>query len=495
MTLYDDRQIVDIVEELRSLPHETGYVEFKTSWNDPGDIGQYIAALSNAAALESRERAFVIWGVDDTSHDLVGTEFEPFSQKKGNEDLIPWLQRGLNPQVHFEFFRTEIAEKQVVLLAIAAAAHAPIQFYGIEYIRVGSYRKQLKDYPDHAKRLWASFSKTPFERRAARDRVDENDILRLLDYPAYFELTGLPLPDDRAGIVAALLEERLILHDPSGYSITNLGAALFARDLREFDSLERKVPRVVIYSGNDRTSATRIQSGQKGYAAGFQGLVGYISAALPAEDVIILGKRESRDMFPEIIVRELVANALIHQDFSVTGSGPLVEIFTDRFEVTNPGTPIVDVSRLINAVPRSRNADLATLMTRMGFSEELGTGWDKIAKALEQRTLPAPRIESADNALRVTVLTPRPISDIPKDERANAVYLHACLKWAQHERATNASVRERFGFNAKQNASASRLIREALDAGLIAPYDPGVGLKAMSYVPAWTKSSSSLLAN
>ena len=66
-------------------------------------------------------------------------------------------------------------------------------------------------------------------------------------------------------------------------------------------------------------------------------MVGYINGLLPTNEVIGQALRRTVPMFPELAVRELVANALIHQDFSVTGAGPMVEIFADRIEITNPG--------------------------------------------------------------------------------------------------------------------------------------------------------------
>ena len=73
-------------------------------------------------------------------------------------------------------------------------------------------------------------------------------------------------------------------------------------------------------------------------ACGFEGLIGYINALLPANEVIKQALRATVPMYPEIAIRELVANALIHQDFFVTGAGPLIELFAERMEITSPGT-------------------------------------------------------------------------------------------------------------------------------------------------------------
>jgi predicted HTH transcriptional regulator len=92
-------------------------------------------------------------------------------------------------------------------------------------------------------------------------------------------------------------------------------------------------------------------------------------------------------------VRELVANALIHQDFSLSGAGPMVEIFDGRIEITNPGEPLVDTDRFLDSPPTSRNEGLASLMRRFRICEERGSGIDKVVAQLELYQLPPPVFE------------------------------------------------------------------------------------------------------
>ncbi len=87
--------------------------------------------------------------------------------------------------------------------------------------------------------------------------------------------------------------------------------------------------------------------------------------------------------YPELAIRELVANALIHQDFFISGAGPMVEIFENRIEITNPGSPLVSTARFIDTPPRSRNETLASMMRRFGICEERGSGIDKVITQVE----------------------------------------------------------------------------------------------------------------
>lgn len=192
-------------------------------------------------------------------------------------------------------------------------------------------------------------------------------------------------------------------------------------------------------------------------------------------------------MYPDLAVRELVVNALIHQDFFITGTGPMVEIFEDRMEITNPGVPLVDPERFLDTPPRSRNEQLASLMRRMGICEERGSGVDKVVSEIEQYQLPAPMFEVAGDTTRVVLFAPRPLSKMDKADRVRACYQHACLRYVGRDFMTNSTLRQRFGIEDQNIAQASRLIKEALEAGVILPYDEHAAPKLMKYIPSWAR--------
>ena len=178
-------------------------------------------------------------------------------------------------------------------------------------------------------------------------------------------------------ILGKLEADKLIKRDVSNYwNITNMGGLLFANDISEFDtSLSRKGVRLIAYQGNNRSSmVTHRRDGLKGYANGFEGLMNYINALIPTNEYIGKALREEIPLFPALAMRELIANALIHQDMTITGAGPQIEIFSDRIEITNPGRPLVETNRMIDLPPQSRNETIASLMRRMGLCEEQGSG-------------------------------------------------------------------------------------------------------------------------
>lgn len=478
--------LIGLVHELLKLPKETEWVEFKHNNDNPVEIGEYISALSNSAALNGKAYAYLLWGIDNKTHDIIGTDFSPGRKRIGNEELENWLLHLISPKIHFRFFEIFENGVKLILLEIARAFRHPVQFKGTEYIRVGSYRKKLKDFPEKERLLWRFFDDTPFENHVAAKDIPSEEVIRLLDYPAYFDLPGQPLPETRDRILEILASDSMIVKSDSGrWNVLNLGAILLAKKLTDFVSLKRKAVRVVLYQGNSRVKTIREQEGTKGYACGFEGLIGFINSLLPSSEVIEQAIRRNVPMYPELAVRELVANAIIHQDFFVTGAGPLIEIFDDRMEITNPGKPLVEVTRFLDSPPRSRNDALASFMRRIGVCEERGSGVDKVVFETELYQLPAPVFEVVEDNTRAVLFAHRALKRMDKDDRIRACYLHACLRYVNRDNMTNSSLRERFGIEPKNSAMASRIIKETMIAEMIRPYDEEASRKFMKYVPFW----------
>jgi ATP-dependent DNA helicase RecG len=475
-----------LLRELQALPKESEWVEFKVNYSNPQDIGEYISALSNSAALCGKANGYLVWGIENQTHDIVGTSFRPTLTKKGNENLENWLLRLLNPRIHFHFYEISNEGKSIVLLEIARASGKPVQFQGQEFIRVASYKNKLKDYPEKERTLWRIFDKVPFEELKAADHLSDEEVLKLLDYPAYFDLLGISLPENRNGILTRLVDDDMIIPcEAGGWGITNLGAILFAKKLDDFRHLKRKAVRVIVYKNAGRLETIREQVGNKGYATGFEGLIGYINNLLPSNEVIGQALRREVPVYPELAVRELVVNAIIHQDFFIRGTGPMIEIFSDRMEITNPGPPLIKTERFLDSPPKSRNEALASFLRRSGICEERGSGIDKVVFQTEFYQLPAPMFEVTDEHTRSVLFAPRPFNEMEKSDRIRACYLHACLKCVNRDYMTNTTLRERFGIEPKNSAIASRIIRETMDAGFVRPYEIQMSKKYSKYLPFW----------
>lgn len=157
-----------------------------------------------------------------------------------------------------------------------------------------------------------------------------------------------------------------------------MGAILFAKNLKAFDRLHRKAIRVVIYKDQGRIETQREEVNYKGYAVAYEEVVKFINDQLPKNEHIGQAFRKEVQVYPELAIRELVANVIIHQDFNIRGTSPMIEIFSDRIEITNPGEPLINILRFIDIPPRSRNEYIAAFMRRINVCEERGTGIDKV---------------------------------------------------------------------------------------------------------------------
>jgi predicted HTH transcriptional regulator len=472
---------------LLALPQETEWVEFKHNNDRPEEIGEYLSALSNSAALHGKDAGYLVWGVEDGTHRFIGTTARPRQRKIGNEELENWLAHNLAPRVEFRFFEWEHDGKHAVLLRVQPAHGSPVAFAGTEWIRVGSIKKKLKEHPGKEKDLWLVLARLPFEKGIAVPNVAGDDVLARLDYPKYFELSGLALPANRSGILERLEVDRLIVAKGGDrFDITNLGAILFAKQLAQFDGLARKAFRVIRYKGSNRIETEHEKVEAKGYAAGIEGMLGYINDQLPRNEVLGQALRREVRMYPERAIRELVANAMIHQDFAITGTGPMVEIFDDRMEVSNPGIPLIDPLRFIDHSPRSRNEMLADLMRRLGICEERGSGFDKVIFDIEVYQLPPPDIRIDGTHTRVVLFAHQDLAKMDKNDRVRACYQHCCLLFVSNRFMTNTTLRERFKIEEEDYPVASRIIRDAVEADLVKPEDPtSKSKKHARYVPFW----------
>lgn len=483
----DNLSLQTLVRNLAALRRETEWLELKHNNENPQEIGEYVSALSNATALLGRHSAYILWGVEDSTSQIIGTKFRPREAKINGQELESWLTFNLDPQIDLRIHEGEVDGKCIVLFEFAPATHRPIRFRGVEYIRVGTYKKKLQECPEKERELWRILGQVTFEKGIAMKNVTADQISSLLNCPAYFDLMKLPHPENRSSVLEKFVSEKLIFQSDSGhYDISNLGAILFAKNLEEFDRLARKTLRIVFYRGEGRIETIKEYEVKKGYALGFEEASSYINDQLPQNEHIGDAFREEVRMYPKIAIRELLANALIHQDFNVTGAGPIVEIFASRVEISNPGLPLIDPLRFIDETPKSRNEILARLMRRMNLCEERGTGIDKVIFQIELFQLPAPNFRKTTHSTLALLFGHKILKEMDSEERTRAAYQHACLQYVLGKKMTNESLRKRLGIKRSSYPLASRIIREAIKENLVKPQGDEVGAgKSAVYLPFW----------
>lgn len=466
-----------LVDALTSKPKETEWLEFKHNFHSKEEIGERISALSNSAYLCSMPFGYIVFGVNDENHDVVGTDLYGKQKMVGNEELESWLSTRLNPRIDFDYED----KGHICIFKIPATTNRPVSFLHESYIRVGTITRKLKDFPAKEAKIWKG-SQKPLEKIILKKGLTGQDVFSFLSAEAYFDMMHLPLPQDTNGILDRFLSEKLIVTDEVGYGITELGAILFAKHLSDFDGLKRKMVRVIVYKGKSKIETIREHNFDKGYAIGFEEMVAWINSQLPANEEIGLALRKDARMYPEIAIRELTANMIIHQDFSEQGF-PMIEIYSDRIEFSNPGQPLISVERFIDEY-QSRNDSLADIMRRMGICEEKGSGMDKTIFYVELYQLPPVRFQLQETRTTATVFSYRKFADLDKSERVSACYQHACLKYVSNEKMSNQSLRARLGIEDKNYPMASRIIRDTLKAKWIKE-ENSEGSNRHNYIPYW----------
>lgn len=449
-------------------------------------IGEDVSALANSAVLADRDYAYMIWGVDDKTHQVIGTVVRLKQEKKGNQEIENWLRFLLSDNADFEFLSTDIEGKHVEILRIAKAVGRPVKFMKIDYIRSGSYTKKLSEFPALETRLWDKLRQVHFEDMYAKTDLTPKEIFTVLDCEAYFSMADINLPSSFEGYIHYLTEDNIIARQDNGlYAITNLGAILFARKLSEFPRLGRKAMRIVSYDGVSRLMIQKEETINEGYALCFENLVTLVNTILPSKEDIENARSVIKSVFPLPAIREAMANSMIHQDLYITGAGPVVEIFSNRVEITNPGTPLIDIMRIVDNPPKSRNEKLASLMRRLKMCEELGRGWDRMVLSCEIQLLPAPRILIYQESTKVVLFSSLAFANISSEDKVWSTYLHACLKYIEGDALTNTSLRERFGLKVTSSGQISRLIKDVVTKGLLKPLDPNTAPRYMRYIPKW----------
>ena len=385
-----DNHLVRLVDELCQFSTETEWVEFKNDNHPPQAIGEYISALANAACLKYKPKAYLLYGIQDKTYEVVGTSFDPYNTKgKGNQDLLPWITAGLIPNPGFEVFIVEHPGGRVVIFEIDPARGTPVSFYGKSFIRVGSSKTNLKLHLDKERAIWTRGSDWSAE--VCKDATIED-----LDPEA----------------VAKAREQFAIKHPSQADDVTNWDDITLLNKARVLK--QGKVTRTALLLLGRAESATLLSPA-----------VAKISWILKDADnreldyehfgppFLLAGDRlqgrnrnlvvrtmPSKTLFPvELtqydfwVIREALHNCIAHQDYLLQRRIIVVE-FPDRVLLTNVGDFLPgDVKTVIRQdAPQSfyRNSFLAHAMVELNLIDTQGGGIKRMFETQRRRSFPLP---------------------------------------------------------------------------------------------------------
>ncbi len=482
MKSWEKRCLELLNNSIKSVPTELNELDWKEHLSNKTErLAEHISAFSN---LDNG--GFIVFGFNDSGK-FVGIEDDECNEIIKRIGNI--ARNSLQPPIIIKHAILDYKGNPFLAVYVPCNQFRPVHIRGKDiyhsFIRsAGQTRKMTKQ---EVAVLISKTANLDFESGIAKHNCSKEEVIQLLDFDSYFRLLKLPLPESKDGIIHKMKDEKFIIQNSDDYySITNLGALLFAKDLNDFDRINRKAVRVIVYDGINKLNAKLEQLGIKGYASAFEGLINFIISQLPTNETITKIFREESKIYPEVAIRELVANAIIHQDFTVTGSSVMIEIFNNRIEITNPGTPLIDINRFIDAAPQSRNEAIASFLRRIKICEERGSGIDRVVFNVELYQLPAPEFIREENATKVILYSYKELSKMSKGDKVRACYQHACLKYVQREQMSNKSIRDRFKISDNNYPMASRIIKEALISQLIKEANPeSKSRKHAAYLPFW----------
>lgn len=467
-------------DSLHPIPAELNLIDWKSGLSpNTQRLAQHICAFANEPG-----GGFFAFGVEDSGYD-----FCSFSREEGEEIVKKMGNIAANNlclPIKVEHQISEFEGHPVLFFHIPEQSIKPVYLRGQDiyeayYRTAGSTRKMPKHVVN---RLLAQQQGIAFEEMTARTCQSIDEILSMVDYKFLIKKVDKGEPTSKEAIANLLQEYKICRQNGDKWEITNLGAILFANNLADFPQFESKYVIARKYQGDSNRFLERDLFFRKGYACGLEEMVEQIMNLMPRIEDFSTTARGDKYPYPKVAVRELLANACIHQNLEMDGTNVCVEIFNNRLSISNPGAPLVDVNRLIDTLPVSRNNKLAEVMFYLHLCEKRGSGMDRTVASLEEMHLPPYKVITGQEFTRVFIYPEKSYKEMTKQEKIQACYQHTCLLFEEGKQMTNQSLRERLSIGKNNSAGASRIINDTIEVGLIkVAANDNESKKFSSYIP------------
>ena len=469
---------VEVIERWLCSSIENEVLEFKEAKSsfEKDNLLRYCCAIAN------EKGGYLVLGVSDKRpRKAVGSKAFSNGEKlnKIKHDIMMQLS------IRVETQEVDYGGKRILIFDIPGRpAASPLHISGAYWMRAGESLVPMT--ADALERIFNE-DKPDWLSQAAKEQVSDAEVIELLDTQAYFDLLEYAYPENRSDVLERLECEGMLQKVGEAWTITNMAALTIAKRLDSFSSdITRKAVRFIMYDGGSKLHTKGEVTSQKGYAVGFDALVDFVHSSAPRNQYIEEAVREEVKMFPRQALRELIANALVHQDFSISGKAVMIEMYDDRVEISNPGKPEIRIERFIDE-NKARNEVLTNLMRRLHVCEEKGSGIDKVIAAAEIFQLPAPRIERSDLSTKVVLYAHQKFANMNKVDRIRACYQHCSLMYVCNQPMSNQTLRKRFGVSEAKQATISTIIGEAKKEQLIRQdaSDHTHSTRYARYIPFW----------
>jgi len=385
-----DNDKIALVDRLRALPTETEWFEFKRNHHEPQAIGEYLSALANSACLARRPYGYLVYGLDDKTHEVVGTKFDPYAVKaKGNQDLLPWLAAGLRPNMGFEPHIVTHPNGRVVLFEIGPARDQPVSFSGKAFIRVGASKTELAKHPEKSRAIWMrsrDWSGELCEAATLAD-LDPDAVAKAREQFAVkhpSQASAMAEWDDLTFLNKAKILKQgratraalLLLGRPESATLLSPAAAKISWVLKDKENRELDYEHFgppFLFAG-DRLQR-RIRN--------------LIVRAMPGGTLF----PQEITQYDPWVIREALHNCIAHQDYGLNGRISVVE-FPDRILLTNVGDflpgNVETVIQQDSPQPIYRNPFLADAMVELNMIDTQGGGIKRMFETQRKRSFPLP---------------------------------------------------------------------------------------------------------
>lgn len=485
MKIWINKALNLLNQSLGNIPQELNELDWKESLTANIDkFNRHLSAFANYPG-----GGFLVFGVNDKTGQVIGVNAEDV--KKILTKVGEYARNNVEPPVLIDHSIKTFKEKDILIIFIQESATKPVHIAhkSIEECYIRSSCSTRKASRQELGGLMLNSKLPVYEELHATKLKTALEVITALDFASIFKMLKRPIPQEIHEITLWMQEEKMLSQiESDGFYITNFGALSAANNLNDFDGLARKAVRIIKYEGKTKVGQSKEYPAPKGYGIGFETLIQLVKSVLPGSEIVKNALRQDTAVYPEIALRELIANILIHQDFSIRGSGPMIEIFSDRVEFSNPGKllPNKNIDRLVRTTPESRNELLASAFRRYNICEERGSGFEKALTAIELFGLPPLKFQEIDNTFKVTIYAPKSFAEMTEKERVEACYQHSVIQFYGSTSLTNASLRQRFKMQDKQRSQISRLIKTTVELGRIKLKDEAnISDKFAGYIPYW----------
>ena len=468
-------------KSISATPQELNELDWKASASQAERMARHLSAFANYSG-----GGFLVYGVDDdgTVVGLTKEQNDLFASQIGN-----WARDLTTPEVRTQIFSFEFKGKNLLGIYIEEAFDKPVHkksgTLNDSYLRAGG-QSRLMTRTEIRHSMMTSRNQRFEEMPASLSQDIINNINDYFDFSEFLKRTNFESSNIQH-LNEHLFAHKLLARVDQSYIPTNLAVLSCAKKLSALPSYERFAVRVTEYSDTTKMHAKRDQTFHAGISLSLDLIVNHLISILPLSETIHDATKLKTSIIPQIAIRELVINSVMHRDLTKTNSFITIEVFSDRIEITNPGglLPDISVDRLIDHPSVCRNEVLSDFLRKLNLAEERGSGVDNALAAIELWGLPPVIFESERDYFKAIILMPRKYNEMSKEERITAAYQHACLNKIIGKKTTNSTLRARFKFSTNETTKVGRLINDAIDAKKIKLANPDASRRDYHYLPYW----------